>query len=330
MYNNVTDRSTNNCNITFFNVNRCSFLINTRCHQHTASITVRCIRINSLYSSFNASLWCRNTVTIVVIITVDSINIDNFFKFGKRTARGNTFPLRTSPHMKGFVVIILIPELTSLISRTSWCTSLDQCIVTSLSCKSSEDIIVSRRRRLCILLCIVNNIAVLKAVQINRVSTDANSYLTTRCSLIKTSAIYKDVIFNSSVNLAIYPVINSFSRCNLGVIADPGIAIIQCIVIAIPIVVLQILINIIRDALAVSLLNSIPQLFKVFIQVIRPNSRTWVKQSTDVVNLSDPTDLNVVNSGLTRVNRSSRGWWSSPRKLYNRWVGISNLPRVAV
>ena len=77
--NDVTDRRTDDSNVTLCNVNGCSLLVNTRSNQNNTAITKSRVAVNSVYSSFNSCFRVRNAMTFIGIVTVYSINIDDFF-----------------------------------------------------------------------------------------------------------------------------------------------------------------------------------------------------------------------------------------------------------
>ncbi len=328
VYNSVTNRRTNNSNVTFCDVNRCSLLVDTRSNQYNTTITIGRVTVNCINCSFNSLLRVANTVTFVAIKTVNRVNVNDLIKLSKCTARRYSVPAGAVPHVNSLVIIILIPSLTGFPVRTRRSALLNKGVKTTGCSKSCKDIgigFTSTR----VLLCFSNNVVIFNLTEINGVisKTKGNSTVTV-ISYSNTGTICTDVTCNSCVNFTINAVINSFTRCNLGVIADPSITIIQRIVVTIPVVILQILINVIRNTLAVSLLNSVTKLLKVFVKVIRPNGRARVEQRPDVVHLGDTTDLNVVNRRLTWVNWGGRCWRSSTGKLYNSRVSISNTPGV--
>ena len=80
--------------------------------------------------------------------------------------------------MQSLVAVVLIPKLTSLEGRSCRSTRLYERIVTSLGCKSSKDVSICRGYALCVLLSIVDNVAVLDFIKINSTICNAQVKLT--------------------------------------------------------------------------------------------------------------------------------------------------------
>ena len=67
------------------------------------------------------------------------------------------------------------------------------------------------------MLRVVNNVAVFEAIKINRVGADTESNLTTTTRLVQTSCIDKNIVFESSIDLRRYTVLDCCSGCYLSV-----------------------------------------------------------------------------------------------------------------
>ena len=161
MHNAATQRSTNNRNITTLDLNRCSLLIDTRSNDNYTAITKIIIGVDVCNSIFNGSLRTANTVTVVIIITVNRVNVDNTRLASKGAAGANTFPAVTIPDAQGFVSVILQPGLTNFPISTRRGSTLDKGIETPCSSRCSKQVSICSTGRTSILLSVSDNVYIL-------------------------------------------------------------------------------------------------------------------------------------------------------------------------